>query len=419
MSRRKMMLDEEDVRARAKTRFERNWRNWACELFERGRCEAQMSVPLHPPRERDFEEPGMSLAARGWADAWRAHAWQSDVQWERRSWARVGDQAVPVRVVMCSADDIARWAGSAELWQRAVRRVGDVSQLVEDWAWAPGAGVAQQAPFATERSAVADAVRESIGSWCALGEEDWRMAQAVWRWLLRHPHDKLYVRQLPIRGIHSKWVETHGKALRPLFRALAGTDFEFLRAPHLFTSKACSPELSMRGCSEFALSAEQLARLELRPRALVVCENLANVLSLGEGAARLDGVLAVHGGGFAVTELARVGWLGGTPLLYWGDLDTNGFAILDALRSFAPHARSVLMDAKTLERHMDLCVEEPSPARIRPKRLTGPELDVLARLQAGDPARDIATLRLEQERIEWSWALDRIQEALDAELGKR
>ena len=180
------------------------------------------------------------------------------------------------------------------------------------------------------------------------------------------------------------------------------------RDQQLFRCKACCEPLRLAGCDEFALSASQLQQLTVRPPVLLICENLVSVLSLP----RLEGVLAIHGGGFAVNDLSCVGWICATPLLYWGDLDSNGFAILDTLRSFAPHARSVMMDTATLQQHLDLCAEEPTPAKRELTRLTGEEHRALDLLAAVDDAHPVRNRRLEQERIEWQWACDKLAEAL-------
>ena len=60
-------------------------------------------------------------------------------------------------------------------------------------------------------------------------------------------------------------------------------------------------------------------------------------------------------------------------LVYWGDLDTHGFAILNRLRECFPHARSMLMDRATLLAHPgpmgdqaladDGCPESVDPGR--------------------------------------------------------
>ena len=52
--------------------------------------------------------------------------------------------------------------------------------------------------------------------------------------------------------------------------------------------------------------------------------------------------------------------------VYWGDLDSHGFAILDRLRLHAPHAVSVLMNVETLDAWGEFTVPEPTPARTAP-----------------------------------------------------
>lgn len=45
-----------------------------------------------------------------------------------------------------------------------------------------------------------------------------------------------------------------------------------------------------------------------------------------------------------VNVLRDAGWLADCTLWYWGDLDTQGFAILSQLRGYWPQTRSFLMD---------------------------------------------------------------------------
>jgi len=450
------MLGIDDVQARARVSFDRNWRNWAHETFIGPGPTARLSVNLRPPREGDLRTTEQIVRARAWVEQWR-DCTLAGVEWKVRSWASVGDQSLPLRVVLESPEDIAAWAERQELWSTAVERMSSVrahlqnnwreklnmhgSQATRSTQEAKGAHTNAQ-PFRPTRTmlrenptaqnpqtaqashdaqaspapqptppllAAGAALRSSIGDWCDLEDADWDTALHVWDWLLAHAGETRYVRQLPIRGIDTKWIERHGKALRPLYRAIAGEDFSFAQPGKLFRCKACCPEVRLGGCDEFALTAAQLAVVtpDARPRTVVICENLMNTLCLHD----LPGTLAIHGSGFAVTELGTVPWLVDTPVVYWGDLDTNGFAILNALRSFAPHARSVMMDARTLQRHFDLCVEEPKPATGSRERLTPAERDTVQLLAQGDPSRGIANLRLEQERVEWDWAYERVAQA--------
>jgi len=117
--------------------------------------------------------------------------------------------------------------------------------------------------------------------------------------------------------------------------------------------------------------------------------------------------IAIFGGGYAVSVLKLLPWLRDRNLVYWGDLDTHGFAILNQVRTHHPHARSLLMDRVTLLEHESQWVREPRPTNVHLTHLT-PEEDELYR----DLVEDIyqPSLRLEQERI----GFGAIQRALES-----
>jgi hypothetical protein len=64
----------------------------------------------------------------------------------------------------------------------------------------------------------------------------------------------------------------------------------------------------------------------------VIVENLDTGLALPE----MPGTVAVMKLGNAVAALDRLPWLRGTDAIYWGDIDTHGFAILDRARRVLP-----------------------------------------------------------------------------------
>jgi hypothetical protein len=107
----------------------------------------------------------------------------------------------------------------------------------------------------------------------------------------------------------------------------------------------------------------------------------------------------IFGGGYAVQILESLNWLARLDLVYWGDLDTHGFAILNRLRHHFPGARSMLMDRATLLAHQHQWVTEPIPSTAALDRLTPAEQDLYRALCAGvfGPA-----VRLEQERISFA-----------------
>ena len=114
--------------------------------------------------------------------------------------------------------------------------------------------------------------------------------------------------------------------------------------------------------------------------------------------------MVVFDDGYRVDRLAQAAWLRDRKLLFWGDIDTHGFAILDRLRAKLPHVRSLLMNVQTLRAHQRLWGTELPGKRFAGEleRLTDAERRLFLELSDtvhGEP------LRMEQERIGDQWAL--------------
>jgi hypothetical protein len=104
----------------------------------------------------------------------------------------------------------------------------------------------------------------------------------------------------------------------------------------------------------------------------------------------------IFGGGYAVGLLDSLSWLADLDVVYWGDIDTHGFAILDRLRRRFPHARSMLMDQATLLAHRSQWVTEATPTATILDHLAPGELDLYRALVEGHHG---PAVRLEQERV--------------------
>ncbi len=113
----------------------------------------------------------------------------------------------------------------------------------------------------------------------------------------------------------------------------------------------------------------------------------------------------IWGKGFEVNRAGALPWLREADVRYWGDLDTHGFAILHSLRAWLPQAQSVLMDRATLLAHRHRWVRESSPTSARLDRLTPDEAELYGDLVSDRLGENV---RLEQERIDWAWAQERL-----------
>ena len=114
--------------------------------------------------------------------------------------------------------------------------------------------------------------------------------------------------------------------------------------------------------------------------------------------------MVIFGAGYGFEALGRARWLNdcGCRLHYWGDIDTHGFAILNALRSHFDNVESFLMDRHTLDAFKPVWGVEDTPLLRDLPRLTNDEQALYDDLRDN---RIRPNLRLEQERISFGWVL--------------
>lgn len=110
--------------------------------------------------------------------------------------------------------------------------------------------------------------------------------------------------------------------------------------------------------------------------------------------------------GYGVTMLEALPWLSEKKILYFGDLDTHGLAILAECRRLFAQTQSLLTDLPTFERFREFAVPEPKQASLPKDYLTDGECALAERLEAQG-------LRLEQERIPLSVISSALRRVLD------
>lgn len=238
--------------------------------------------------------------------------------------------------------------------------------------------------------------------------DDWDQILDVVDWIDERDVSHLYLRHLDLPGVDTKFVERHRKVLTRLLQVVLPPDrvdvtaprfdarFGFRTPPSYVRFRVLAPLDELPdGLSEMSLRVDELARHELSVRTVFVVENQATYLAFPDMA---DSIV-VFGGGFKVSTLESVPWLADRELVYWGDIDTHGFRILDQLRARVPGVRSVLMDEATLTAHLDRVVSEDSPTSVALDHLTEDEATLYRDLVED---RFGPAVRLEQERIRFA-----------------
>jgi hypothetical protein len=236
----------------------------------------------------------------------------------------------------------------------------------------------------------------------------WPQLVATVRWIVDHDTSRLDVRHLDVPGVDTKFVERHRKVLGPLLDQVLPPErvdpgapsfaarYGFRRRPSYLRLRLLAPVPTFPATvTEVQLRVDELAATELPVDTVFIVENQATYLAFPS----VPGAVVVFGEGFGTTVLEAVAWLRKKQLVYWGDIDTHGFAILHRLRERVPSVRSLLMDRATLLAHREQIVGEPTPTSASLEFLTSEEQELYRDLIED---RYGPSVRLEQERIRFS-----------------
>jgi len=250
----------------------------------------------------------------------------------------------------------------------------------------------------------------------------WTHLLAFVGWLQVHPQPGIYMRQVDLPSIDSKFIEKHRSVLAELLDLVLSGDainaefsgasqfarrYGFRDKPLRVRFRWLDPKASgwiSGGDGDYTVSQVAFARMRPAIEHVFIVENEVNFLSFPA----VPNSLVVFGAGYGFEALASADWLLNSKLHYWGDIDTHGFAILDQLRGHYPHAMSFLMDRQTLLAHQALWVVESQPTLRDLVRLNPSEGALYDDLRWGRLLDQ--PVRLEQERIDFG----RVVMALDS-----
>jgi len=365
-----------DVRAAVR----RRWDSGALlRRFATGEDWEPLGLPIRGPSARQI---GEHLAeVRQWAAEWaEAARGPLRVEYQPVGGRHFGANSIPARAWVDSYDDV--WA---------LLKVGsDVRRLTGLIEAARGTRLV---PWLTAHPMRALRLAD-----------DWDRLLATVTWIQRRQVPGMYLRQVDAPGVDTKFIERHKGVLAELLDAQLdpsrvaadALDFAdrygFLRRPGYVRFRVVG---GFRGFSELSARADEFTSAPGGISRAYVIENEITYLAFPVPAA----AMVIFGGGYAVPVLEPLGWLAGLDLVYWGDIDTHGFAILNRLRHHLPHVRSMLMDRVTLVDHREHWGREPSPTAAVLDRLDSAESALYADLIADTYAPSV---RLEQERVSFS-----------------
>ena len=237
--------------------------------------------------------------------------------------------------------------------------------------------------------------------------KEWPRLLAVVEWIAARPVDALYVRQVDVPDVDTKFIEAHRLVLGDLLdqvlpeervrtgygRSAFAARYGFRRRPDYTRLRFLAPQsLLPAPLTELTLRTAELAELDFGLSQVIIVENEISYLALPD---RPD-TLAIFGSGFALGSVSGLSWLQHRRITYWGDIDTWGLLILDRLRARFPDVTSMLMDTPTLLAHPRQWVREERSTDADLPHLTESEALLYRDLVEDRWGHHV---RLEQERI--------------------
>lgn len=335
---------------------------------------------------------------------WTAEVAATDsvrLEWQEIRHRVQGKQRLPSTAWVNTVQDALRWLGKRRDWDRFAALV-----------------------YATRQAhpALLPWLEKCPLQALALADE-WARLLAVVGWLTDHPRPGIYLRQVDLPGVHTKFIEAHRSVLAELLDLALPADavdasksgisqfagrYGFLEKPTRIRFRVLDPAVqSVCGpdCPDITLDADSFSRLRLPIRRVFITENEINFLAFPH----VMESIVVFGAGYGWNALARSRWLNDCTVYYWGDIDTHGFAILNQLRGQFAHVASFLMDSETLNAHTTILGVEDKPSLADLPRLTVDECMLYDDLRDN---RIRKGLRLEQEQIGFGWVTRRLQKLL-------
>ena len=375
-----------------RNRLRREWDKGRLLAFRlNGEERFPLKIPLRRPNSLELGERYGDV--KGWIDELIRHSKPErgtgySIDWREVNHRQLGKNRLPVAAVFEREDDaldFIRRRKEADRFRRICERTLDKFPVLQNW-------LAKKPLSALEHY------------------DRWPMFLAVLEYFRANPRPNLYVRQLEIEGVDTKFIERHKKLLGELLdivlpaeaierSATKVTGFErrygLLPKPIYVHFRLLDPKHYVRGLSDLQVPVEEFRKLDPAVKKIFIVENEINGLAFPP----VKDALAIFGLGYGLDRLGDADWLRDKELHYWGDIDTHGFAMLDRARHVFPQVRSLLMDRATLMAHRSLWGSERTPANRNLNRLTQPEAKLYDDIKNDRLAK---ALRLEQERISYT-----------------
>ncbi|MFD6064940.1 Wadjet anti-phage system protein JetD domain-containing protein [Rhodococcus wratislaviensis] len=244
-------------------------------------------------------------------------------------------------------------------------------------------------------------------------DHDFRLLCDTTRWFITHSGDAsgLTPRQVPVPGVHAKWLNARQREVATLAGYADGLELLPNHAPRIHFTYLDPTYRTSGGRVHDSHTLGDTINLPYQPELIIVSENKDTAILFPP----TPGAIAVEGNGHeGPSRLSQFDWITNCPnIIYWGDIDSAGYKIVNAYRDTLP-IHTILMDHHTYTRYAPFGTNHYPDGR--PVPTGGPNLPNLAPTEklaySAVTASDADPRRVEQERIPLHAAAEAVTELL-------
>ncbi len=348
-----------------------------------------LSAPAKDELERNFERYRTDiLTLRAWA------ARHGLVLTDASRRVLGTSQPVPTHVTVNSVDDAARLVGP-------------------DWSARLTRGRARLAALRVH--AFTGDLPRTVRDVNTYSDVDFGLLCSTADWFRRHGESArgLTPRQVPVPGLQAKWLNTRHALIAGL-ADLPGLGLAPGHPARIHFTYLDPVHRAAGGRWHDSASVGDAMAPAYEPRVVIISENKDTAV----GFPPVAGGISVEGAGTGGSTPAAIGWLRDCPdVVYWGDMDADGLAILNQYREAGLAVRSILMNVTTYDAYAEFGTDldvKGDPIKVATRRaldrLTDAERELYERLI--DPSW-AGCRRIEQERIPLPVALIEVLRTLE------
>ncbi len=346
-----------------------------------------------------------------------------EVVWEKRNFRSLAEQDVPTHLDILDIGSLACILGSDEERQLQywLSKIHYIFESLSSQSYLPQSQSHQASSYEGSSSHdsslrgsdqnLFQALIDHLETLDGFEQDDLELLVRLLPQLQKGMGQGCYLRALPVTFVDTKFIEKNLPIIESVVTALVDRSVKDIglmswldckEKPRdwLLVKPLCQETRSLLGgLPLLRLSSDTLQEFELPARNILVIENEQSCLALRD----VHNTIAVSGGGKNVSWM-KAGWLADKNVGYWGDIDSEGLAILSDARSRLSSITPLMMDELTVKTFAERMVPEPDSVSKDPVSLTETELALFKGLRADQ----YADKRLEQERLPMEYVAQHI-----------